>query len=113
MTGEGSSLAEILAKEFGGIPEVRESVVALGVGATQIVQADPDRLCLIIALITVANIAFVSASAANALQGIPLNSTSPVFRASFADMLMLPTHEWFGSAAAASSVYVIEVRRSR
>lgn len=101
-----------IAKEFGGSFVESDGDISVGVGATKIVDNDPDAVALVIINLSANTVYVRPANDPSATAGIQLNASGGSMSVNVRDDLTLPTRAWWGLATGAGSdVYFVRVRR--
>ena len=104
--------AQWLAGEYGGPVEEREALKTTGVTSVSVSNNDPEAVQILFVNVG-ANTINLGLSVAMAVSGgIILSAGGGAVSMSLRDDGTLPTREWFArSAAGASSLYVLRIRR--
>ena len=106
------AVAEYLAKQFNGDVESPDSTVVVGTTPVEVAGGDGERVQLTLVNLSANTIYIAPTPAVSASRGIFLGANGGSVTMSVVEDGILPSLQWYALAtAAASSLYVIRVRR--
>lgn len=107
-----SAVAEYLARLFGGDIESPDATVSVGTSAVEVAGGDGERVQLTFVNLSANNIYIAPTPSVSSSRGILVGPNGGSVTMSVVEDGILPSLQWYALAsAAASSLYVIRVRR--
>ena|SRR3990167_2572849 len=108
------AVLDFISRELGGYVEVLEATLSVGVSAGEVAGGDGERVGLVLVNLSTATIWVAPTPAVSSSRGIQIGSSWGYLVLNVRDDMILPSLQWYAVAsAAASSLYVVRVRRFR